>query len=160
MRLISSTMGRTRRTSRSCLEPKTDFSRDSSIGPTIEGVSREGRRSEGPAGRVGRAPWRGDRARARVSLNRSGPMPGIGPRGCPGSESSNFLHARGLVAALTRSHLALHFFSLVERSESAPFDGGEVHVHFLSLQRDEAIPFVIVEPLHGATRHGRSSLAV
>src|SRR2546430_13762794 len=63
-------------------------------------------------------------------------------------------HVLGLQALRPLCDFELHPVAFGERAEPVHLDGGVVDEDLLApLPRDEAVPFAVVEPLHGTLRH-------
>src|SRR5262249_35837105 len=117
-RVISSTTGSFRWTSRSCLEPKTFLRSESSIGPRIVVMSRNGKATGASGG------GRDGSARA-LDADETRPGAGAPGRGGPAvTKNLDLYDVRGLDAALTLSQLELHQLALVKRAELVALDRG------------------------------------
>src|SRR5215211_5594714 len=77
-------------------------------------------------------------------------------QGCRGSRLRRFEVSRRLLAGVTVSlNIIEDFLTLSEAGQTRALDGADVHEHvFLTLVRlNEAVAFLIVEPLHSSGRH-------
>src|SRR5689334_2481094 len=132
-RLISSTTGQRRLTSRSCFEPKTFVTMRPSMDPFD---------AAGPETSPGEAKARPDEWLSAGSGGAVSPC------------RSKLYDVSRLDAPFAFAFLELDGFPFMQRAETRTVDLRVMHEYFLSiLARDEAVALGVVEPLDGASRH-------